>query len=273
MVNIHLDFENISQWLEWSSSYHQVFDLNEGVKIAGRVHAKGFRHSLTGEFVSSDQIEWSNGVIREGLVVNGINSRQRAVIQMIAETLHASLNSIPRIFATEAVTPFALMMRGIFPRFLGSEYGSTELARQALYPIPHEDLLNLTQPDGMFDIVSTNEVLEHVPDIDQALRELCRVLRPGGWHIGTVPFRFMSKTGDVRSKFLDGQLVHLKEPEFHGNPVDPSGGALVFEVPGWDLLDRARSAGFSRAVMRFVASEEMGYISEHIGLFIFCAQK
>lgn len=164
-------------------------------------------------------------------------------------------------------------MRGLFARFLGSEYGATEQARQDLYPIPHEDLLNLKLPDSVFDIVSTNEVLEHVPDIDQALRELCRVLRPGGWHIGSVPFWFMNETGDVRATLVDGRVIHLKEPEFHGNPVDPAGGALVFETPAWNLLERARAAGFSHAAMRFIASEERGYISENTGLFIFCAQK
>ena len=35
-------------------------------------------------------------------------------------------------------------------------------------------------PDGAFDVVIANMMLYHVPDIDRALREIRRVLKPGG---------------------------------------------------------------------------------------------
>lgn len=35
-------------------------------------------------------------------------------------------------------------------------------------------------PDSRFDLVTCAWALETVPDVDQALREMCRVLRPGG---------------------------------------------------------------------------------------------
>jgi SAM-dependent methyltransferase len=42
-------------------------------------------------------------------------------------------------------------------------------------------------PDGAFDRVIAAEVLEHIPDDWQALREIARVLRPGGQVAVTVP--------------------------------------------------------------------------------------
>ena len=44
--------------------------------------------------------------------------------------------------------------------------------------------------DQTFDAVSTIEVLEHIPDLDAALREIHRVLRPGGRFLVTGPNRF-----------------------------------------------------------------------------------
>jgi SAM-dependent methyltransferase len=44
-------------------------------------------------------------------------------------------------------------------------------------------------PAAAFDVVATFDVLYHraVPDDDRALRELARVLRPGGWLLARVP--------------------------------------------------------------------------------------
>jgi len=61
-----------------------------------------------------------------------------------------------------------------------------ELARQHLVSMGLEgtvvqgDAEHLPFPDASFDIVSSNGVLHHTPDMDAALREIRRVLRPGG---------------------------------------------------------------------------------------------
>jgi SAM-dependent methyltransferase len=52
------------------------------------------------------------------------------------------------------------------------------------------DALMLPFPDESFDRVIAAEVLEHIPDDERALRELVRVLRPGGRMAVTVPTRW-----------------------------------------------------------------------------------
>lgn len=48
------------------------------------------------------------------------------------------------------------------------------------------DATRMEFPDGHFDAVYSFHALEHIPDYRQALREIRRVLRPGGvWLIGT----------------------------------------------------------------------------------------
>lgn len=49
------------------------------------------------------------------------------------------------------------------------------------------DALHLPYPDAMFDIVVLFDLLEHVPDVDAAVAEVARVLRPGGVFHGFVP--------------------------------------------------------------------------------------
>jgi SAM-dependent methyltransferase len=46
---------------------------------------------------------------------------------------------------------------------------------------------DVPEPDGSFDWVLSNSVLEHIPDLDPVLKEVSRLLRPGGVFIFTVP--------------------------------------------------------------------------------------
>ena len=45
----------------------------------------------------------------------------------------------------------------------------------------------IPEPDGAFDFVLANSVLEHIPDLDGTIAEVSRVLRSGGKFIFTVP--------------------------------------------------------------------------------------
>jgi len=49
------------------------------------------------------------------------------------------------------------------------------------------DLTIIPYPDHSFDAIYCSHVLEHIPDDRAAMKELLRVLRPGGWAILQVP--------------------------------------------------------------------------------------
>ena len=266
-------FHSFRDWESWSQLHQNVFDPQYYNGIAERVLKRGFLEPLTGRCAAPASIKSFDTNWREGLVLDGINSRMRAVLRVIEKTFSPDEYPGLRIYAPEATTAFALRMRGIFPRFIGSEYIEGPDPRSALYPILFEDLTALSLPDDMFNLLTSNEVLDHVPDLDGALREMCRVLKRGGWHIGTHPFLFSTEKSQRRACIEGGEIVHLLEPEYHGNPMSIA-GSLVFETPAWDILERCRRAGFSSSAMRFIVSESSGCLSDGCsGIFVLTCQK
>jgi len=107
----------------------------------------------------------------------------------------------------------------------------------------HEDLQRLSFPDASFDVALSSDVLEHVPEPYQAHREIRRVLKPGGSHIFTVPFYPYYYFDEVRAYIKDGQLIHVKEPIYHSDPIRPE-GALVYTIFSLEMLAKLHQAGF-----------------------------
>ena len=104
----------------------------------------------------------------------------------------------------------------------------------------HADICDIPHPDASFDVVLCNHVLEHIPDDLRAMRELRRVLRPGGWAILQVPidpklertFEDPSITTPQAREAAYGRHDHVRQY-------------------GRDYADRLRRAGFHVDVVRY----------------------
>lgn len=79
------------------------------------------------------------------------------------------------------------------------------------------DITALDFPDGHFDAIVCNHVLEHVPDSRMALAELFRVLKPGGWAsiqvpmVGEKTIEDLSITDPRERERLFGQDDHVRQ--------------------------------------------------------------
>ena len=73
---------------------------------------------------------------------------------------------------------------------LGAMADAGEVSADVGGAVTGGDALALPFPDNAFDRVIAAEVLEHIPDDDRAIRELVRVVRPGGRLAVTVPTRW-----------------------------------------------------------------------------------
>lgn len=97
-----------------------------------------------------------------------------------------------------------------------------------------EDIEQLSFKDRSIDIFITQDVLEHVFHPDTALREITRVLRPGGIHIFTTPKCLSMAQTVQRARWRDGHVEHLAPEEYHGSPVG-DGQSLVTFTYGADF--------------------------------------
>lgn len=83
-----------------------------------------------------------------------------------------------------------------------------------------------------FDAVICIHVLEHIDEDRSAMRELFRVLKPGGWAMITVPIRLEQRT------FEDPEIMAPEERE------RAFGEKVHVRLYGCDLVDRLKEAGF-----------------------------
>jgi SAM-dependent methyltransferase len=209
---------------------------------------------------------------RERLICShcGMNNRQRLVAKLVQQATSQSTRS--RIYLMEQVTPIFEWVRNLHGTDVhGSEYlGYEYTGGERMNGIRHEDVMNLSFPNASFDLIVSNDVLEHIPDPERALRECFRVLKPGGTVLATFPFHAANDTTRVRARLVGSSIEHLLPPQYHGNPVS-SDGSLVFQDFGWDLLDLMRSAGFSPAACEVYVSDEFGHLGT--GLLVFRMSK
>lgn len=100
------------------------------------------------------------------------------------------------------------------------------------------DIMRMPYVDESFDIVVCSHVLEHVPDDLAAIREIRRVMRPGGTAILQVPVAL-----NLRNTFSDPTVLSPDERR------DCFGQKDHVRMYGTDYPDRIRTGGLSPAVI------------------------
>ena len=119
----------------------------------------------------------------------------------------------------------------------------------------HFDITDIPHPDGSFDVILCIHVLEHVEDDRRALRELRRVLAPGGWAIVLVP--------------LDLARADTYEDPSISTPEERERAYWQHDhlrLYGRDFSERLKQAGFRVTVDRWVRSLDPATV-ERYGLF------
>lgn len=128
-----------------------------------------------------------------------------------------------------------------FKKLSHLEYTTTDL--NSPLATVKADICDLPFEDNTFDIILCNHVLEHIPNDQKAMRELFRVMKPGGWGVFQVPQDLSRK-----QTFEDPNITDKKERAKIFGQYDH------VRIYGYDYFERLREVGFQ--------VEEVDYTAE-----------
>jgi SAM-dependent methyltransferase len=132
------------------------------------------------------------------------------------------------------------------PKAIFSEYfGPTELFGKSHNGVLNIDLMHTPFDNDAFDYIISTEVFEHIPFPYKAFKETHRILKKGGAHIFTIPYQ--DKDLDEVRATLDheNKVVHLLEPQYHGDTLRKEEGVLVFTVFSKQMISKLQQIGFT----------------------------
>lgn len=122
-----------------------------------------------------------------------------------------------------------------------------------------QDVQELTYANDSFGVCTCTEVFEHVPNDLKGFREICRVLKPSGLFLFTVPLSDRKKTVE-RARLNGGKLIYLERAEYHDDHIRGAGNVFCFRNYGLDIVERLSLAGFKNTEIILVkAPTRWGY--------------
>jgi SAM-dependent methyltransferase len=120
--------------------------------------------------------------------------------------------------------------------------------------LQHMDITDVPFKDGAFDLIVCVHVLEHVEDDRRAMREMARVLKPGGVALLLVPIVLEQPTNEDPSVVTPAQRREAYWQEDH------------VRLYGHDFPERLEEEGFSVTVDGWVRSLDQPVLDRY-GLF------
>lgn len=125
----------------------------------------------------------------------------------------------------------------------------------------HESITAFSHASHSLSLLVHSDVLEHVYDTRQALRECARVLRKDGVMLFTAPFFADRDRSVLRGRPQDnGRIEHLEAPEYHGDGM-VRGGIYTFHNFGWDFFELLCQSGYERVEIGLCHAPDEGLTS------------
>ena len=128
------------------------------------------------------------------------------------------------------------------------------------------DITDIKLPNDQFDCILCYHVLEHIPDDEKAMKELFRILKPGGWAILQSPI-----DRDREKTFEDSNILSPEERKRAFGHRDH------VRIYGRDYKERLSRAGFNIRPIDYIRNLQSNVIKKY-GLLedeiiYFCTKK
>lgn len=178
-------------------------------------------------------------------------NRKRQMMHVFEKNYSEKSNA--KIWNTESRRSFHETLNKVYRNnYIASEYIDPDIVSgTSVNGIRHEDMCDSSFESNSLDIIFSSDDLEHVPEPWEALKEISRVLKTGGRFIFTAPFNIDADRNDVRAKMKpDGNIIHLKKPLYHEDPLNPAEGILVYNIFGWELVRMCAASGLDCRVQK-----------------------
>lgn len=274
---------SLDEWLQFLKSEKEALK-NHSISIKKYIPSKEREFRVKGYSWPSDSVvnficdfKYSKGFPhvnwRERLVCpeTTLNNRMRFSVTVI--DVFSDIRSNDLIYIMEQVTPFYEFLKLKYKNLVGSEFIRSDLPSGFVSErgVRNEDATKLSFGNDEFKIVLSFDVFEHIPNYLKAFQEAHRILEVNGKLIFTAPFDVNSESNLIRAKVgKEGNIEHICEPEYHGDPMNNEGGILCYQHFGWEMIDELKEAGFSDAYAVIGFSESLGNFTPQV---IFIAKK
>lgn len=193
--------------------------------------------------------------------------RNRALIQVL-QTYYPNWSNLTIHESSPSGGGASALIRQHCAHYTASQYYPMHPHGSIVGEFRNEDLERQTFADESFDVVITQDVMEHVYDPSSAFREIGRTLKPGGSHIFSVPLVNKHQPTQVwATRNPDGSPNFLYEPDYHGNPVDPRGSPVTMRW-GYDIVEYIkRECGLSTYI-ETIDDLNLGIRAEYIEILV-----
>lgn len=128
--------------------------------------------------------------------------------------------------------------------FVSSEYKAGYQSGTYFNGYRVEDATNSSFKDNQFDLITSNQVFEHIPNDKSAYEECRRILKKGGILLFAVPLYDYPET-KKKAEIVDGELKFFGEPEYHNSRLEgPASAPTFWHHSKNDLVKRVEMIGF-----------------------------
>lgn len=156
----------------------------------------------------------------------------------------------------------SLKLKKNVKNYIVSQYFPNDPFGDLINGFQNQDLENQTFEDEVFDIVITQDVMEHIYNPKKAFSEIARTLKNGGVHIFTVPIvNKFNQTEVWAVKGENNEPIFLKKPEWHGNPVDLKGSPVTMHW-GFDIIDFIKESSGLKTTIEYIDDLNLGIRAE-----------